>query len=91
MPGRDGCRVPLPWEGARPPFGFSPPGTTPWLPQPARWSELTVEAQDRDPGSMLSLYRAAHRIRRGTANRGHRPQEWLPAPQQVLHYQRGDP
>ena len=21
--GRDGCRVPLPWSGARPPFGFS--------------------------------------------------------------------
>ena len=89
-PGRDGCRVPLPWEGARPPFGFSPPGTTPWLPQPARWSELTVEAQDRDPGSMLSLYRAALRIRRDTAHRGHRPLEWLRAPEEVLHFQRGD-
>ncbi len=25
-PGRDGCRVPLPWAGPEPPFGFSPPG-----------------------------------------------------------------
>ena len=35
-PGRDGCRVPLPWAGTSPPFGFSPAGATgePWLPQP---------------------------------------------------------
>ncbi len=26
-PGRDGCRVPLPWSGTEPPFGFSPDGT----------------------------------------------------------------
>src|SRR5207245_2206982 len=34
-PGRDGCRVPLPWSGTEPPFGFSPSGTIaePWLPQ----------------------------------------------------------
>ena len=32
--GRDGCRVPLPWSGAEPPFGFGP-GSTTWLPQPA--------------------------------------------------------
>ncbi len=25
-PGRDGCRVPLPWSGTAAPFGFSPPG-----------------------------------------------------------------
>jgi alpha-glucosidase len=34
--GRDGCRLPLPWAGATAPFGFSPPGVTPWLPQPPR-------------------------------------------------------
>ena len=36
-PGRDGCRVPLPWSGDAPPFGFSPAAATgpPWLPQPA--------------------------------------------------------
>ena len=26
--GRDGCRVPLPWSGTEPPFGFGPPGST---------------------------------------------------------------
>ena len=37
-----------------PPYGFSPAGATaePWLPQPADWAALTVEAQDRRPGSM---------------------------------------
>ena len=24
--GRDGCRVPLPWSGDAPPFGFGPEG-----------------------------------------------------------------
>ncbi|MFJ6952376.1 glycoside hydrolase family 13 protein, partial [Micromonospora aurantiaca (nom. illeg.)] len=45
-PGRDGCRVPLPWQGDTPPFGFSPDGATaaPWLPQPADWKDRTVRA-----------------------------------------------
>ena len=64
--GRDGCRVPLPWSGQAPPFGFSPDGVTPWLPQPESWRDLTVEAQDGDPASMLTLYRAALRLRRET-------------------------
>ena len=36
--GRDGCRVPLPWDGDRPPFGFSDDGVQPWLPQPPAWA-----------------------------------------------------
>ncbi|MGY1692920.1 glycoside hydrolase family 13 protein [Geodermatophilus sp. SYSU D01105] len=63
--GRDGCRVPLPWAGDSPPFGFTVDGVQPWLPQPAAWRELTVAAQQRDPSSTLSLYRAALRLRRG--------------------------
>jgi alpha-glucosidase len=61
-PGRDGCRVPLPWSGQTPPFGFSTSGA--WLPQPEDWVERTVAAQREDPGSTLSLYRAALRWRR---------------------------
>ncbi len=30
--GRDGCRVPLPWSGDRPPFGFSGPSSAPDAP-----------------------------------------------------------
>jgi alpha-glucosidase len=62
--GRDGCRVPIPWSGSQPPFGFGPGTDQPWLPQPADWSALTAETQANDPGSHLNLYKAALRIRR---------------------------
>jgi alpha-glucosidase len=61
--GRDGCRIPLPWSGDVPPFGFGPGYGPTWLPQPAAWKSLTVEAQTGDESSMLELYRAALRIR----------------------------
>jgi alpha-glucosidase len=61
--GRDGCRVPLPWRGTRPPYGFGGRGQ-PWLPQPDDWAGLTVAAQRRDPSSTWSFYRDALRARR---------------------------
>jgi alpha-glucosidase len=86
-PGRDGCRVPLPWTEGAPPFGFSPPDATapPWLPQPARWGASSVAAQLADPASMLRLYREALRIRRGL---GDAPMRWLPAAEGVLAFAR---
>src|SRR3954452_22279095 len=58
-PGGDGCRIPLPWNGEAPPYGFSPDGAAPaWLEQPADWAPLTVEAQSGDTRSMLALYAA---------------------------------
>ncbi len=91
-PGRDGCRVPLPWAGDEPPYGFSPPGATagPWLPQPADWADLTVAAQDADAGSMLHLYRAALGIRRAEDGLGDGVLDWLPSPAGVLAFARGD-
>jgi alpha-glucosidase len=60
--GRDGCRVPIPWESTGPSLGF---GTGPgWLPQPAEFAALAVSAQADDPASTLSLYRRAIAIRR---------------------------
>ena len=63
--GRDGCRVPLPWSGQAPPFGFSPADAKapPWLPQPRDWKALSVEAQQSDPASTLRLYQDALRLR----------------------------
>jgi alpha-glucosidase len=59
--GRDGCRVPLPWTTAGPSFGF---GTgAPHLPQPAEFARLSVEAEDGDPESTLTMYRRALDIR----------------------------
>ncbi len=62
--GRDGCRVPLPWSGAAPPYGFGPGDGQPWLPQPADWAAVTVEAQQGDPASTLAFYQAALAARR---------------------------
>jgi alpha-glucosidase len=62
--GRDGCRVPLPWSAGNAPYGFGPEGSTPWLPQPPSWAELSVQAQSADPDSTLRLYRTALRLRR---------------------------
>ncbi len=62
--GRDGCRVPIPWAGTEPPYGFGADGTTPWLPQPSSWRNLTVEAQDNDASSTLNFFRRALAARR---------------------------
>lgn len=63
-PGRDGCRVPMPWSGARPPYGFGPGDGQPWIPQPADWAPLTVEAQLSRDDSTLAFYRRALAARR---------------------------
>jgi len=60
--GRDGCRVPLPWESGAPAYGFSPTGAS-WLPQPASWARYAADAQEGVPGSTLEMYREALTIR----------------------------
>ncbi|QYF72403.1 glycoside hydrolase family 13 protein [Cryobacterium sp. PAMC25264] len=91
-PGRDGCRVPLPWSGTAPPFGFSPANasTSPWLPQPIGWRELTAEAQQSDPTSMLRLYQSALRIRAEEPDLGDGRFAWLSGAPDVLTFTRGD-
>jgi len=61
--GRDGCRVPLPWEADSPSYGFGPTDAS-WLPQPAEWAEHARDRQHDAPGSTLSMYRAALTLRR---------------------------
>ncbi|MGZ5403220.1 MAG: glycoside hydrolase family 13 protein [Nocardioides sp.] len=63
-PGRDGCRVPIPWAGDAAPYGFGPGEGQPWIPQPGDWAELTVDAQWDRAGSTLEFYREALRARR---------------------------
>jgi alpha-glucosidase len=92
-PGRDGCRVPLPWSGTEPPFGFSPAGSPgePWLPQPKEWRDYTVAAQSATDGSMLALYRAGLAMRRHEgALRAESALDWLPARDGVIAFDRGD-
>jgi alpha-glucosidase len=90
-PGRDGCRVPLPWSGDVQPFGFSPQDATrePWLRQPDGWAAMAVSVQRDDPNSTLNLYRAALRIRRDEIALGSGPMRWLPSPDGVVAFARG--
>jgi alpha-glucosidase len=90
-PGRDGCRVPIPWAGDRPPYGFSEAGADrPWLDPPENWAPLTVAAQSETATSMLSLYRAGLRLRRATPALGDGSLRWLPSADAVLSFARGD-
>src|SRR5438093_1533748 len=91
-PGRDGCRVPLPWGGDEPPFGFSPDGISalPWLPQPAVWKVYSAAAQQGDSSSMLELYRAALHRRRAEPELGDGSLRWLDSPEDVLAFARGE-
>lgn len=61
--GRDGCRVPLPWEADSPAFGFSPDGKS-WLPQPPEWKEYAVDRESVDSRSPLNLFRRMYALRR---------------------------
>jgi alpha-glucosidase len=87
--GRDGCRVPNPWSGTSAPFGFGPDGSVPWLPQPASWAGLSVEAESAEAGSTLSLYRAALRIRREHPGLASDAFAWVDAPAGTLWFARG--
>ena len=84
--GRDGCRVPLPWTAHGDSFGFGGDGA--WLPQPAAFGALSVEAQAGVAGSTLEMYRAAlaHRARWFTADED---VTWLEFGDDVLAFRRG--
>ncbi|MFF2141851.1 glycoside hydrolase family 13 protein [Kitasatospora sp. NPDC058190] len=88
---RDGCRVPIPWSGTEAPYGFGPAAGGPsWLPQPAEWAALSVEAQTGDPTSTLELYRSALAVRRAQPDLGAGTEvEWLDAPEGTLAFRRG--
>ncbi|WP_445257751.1 glycoside hydrolase family 13 protein [Nocardioides aurantiacus] len=88
-PGRDGCRVPLPWTDEPGSCGFSPAGVSPWLPQPTGWGTRSAATQRNEPGSMLRLYRDALHLRRRLLPEAADGLEWLPGPDGVLHLDRG--
>lgn len=53
--GRDGCRVPIPWEPTGHSYGFNETGLS-WLPQPDDWAPYARESQGGQPASTLALY-----------------------------------
>lgn len=64
--GRDGARVPIPWNGDTTPFGFST--ASPWLPIPQEWRTKTIQRQLEDPHSSLHMYRKALALRNDLFN-----------------------
>ena len=88
-PGRDGCRVPIPWGGSQPPYEFGPGSEQPWLPQPPAFGELTVEKQEADPTSTLSFYRALLTLRREVAAHAEHTVELLDSVRGTLAFRRG--
>ncbi|GLK15833.1 glycoside hydrolase family 13 protein [Herbiconiux flava] len=76
--GRDGCRVPIPWQAGATTYGFGPAGSTAsWLPQPGDWDAYARDSQEGVPGSTLSLYTALLALRSQYAL-GTGTLEWLP-------------
>jgi alpha-glucosidase len=62
--GRDGCRVPLPWEaGVGKANGFNTTGKS-WLPQPDIYAAYSRDQQEGVEGSTLELYKHALQIRK---------------------------
>jgi alpha-glucosidase len=85
--GRDACRIPMPWSGSTPSYGFSA-GAETWLPMPSGWGPLTAEAQAADATSIQSLYRAALELRATSPAFAGESLEWLPAPAGCLAFRR---
>ncbi len=69
----------MPWTRRAPSFGFSPTGAS-WLPMPAHWGDLSVEAQTGDPESTLELTRRMLRLRRAEQALGDGDLHWISAP-----------
>ena len=73
--GRDGCRIPLPWEPSGDSGGFSETGKS-WLPQPESYKDLARSIQEQDSESTLSFYKTALRLRK-QHSLGEGPFGWL--------------
>ena len=90
-PGRDGCRIPIPWTSRGEALGFSPEqaDASPWLPQPRHWAESSVQAQESTPGSMLELYRTVIALRASRPELGDGPMRSVASGDDLLVFERG--
>ncbi len=92
-PGRDGCRVPIPWtetpDGAH---GFSNRKSMTtnesWLPQPKGWGDFAVDKQEQNQNSTLWLYRKALKIRQSEEGLGDGKMKWIKVGGKVIAFSR---
>ncbi len=85
--GRDGCRAPIPWD-ATPTHGWP---TEPWLPWPPDPERNNVATLQKDPRSILHLYRRLLEARRRSSALQRGDWKWLPSPEGTLAYERSAP
>lgn len=85
--GRDGCRVPLPWEMGNASNGFNQTGKA-WLPQPNSYAELSRDQQVGKPESTLTMYQHALKLR-SELKLGEGSFDWVNKGE-VLIYQNGN-
>ncbi|MDA3646461.1 DUF3459 domain-containing protein [Saccharopolyspora indica] len=85
LPGTE--RIPMPWEGDVPPFGFSRAAGD-WSAIPAEWAAFTVESQLEDEQSTLSLYRHALEVRSNHPAFTGDEVEWFGAPEDCFAFRR---
>ena len=83
--GRDPSRTPMAWDNS-PNAAFS--SAEPWLPLHQDWRTRNVAAQQDDPDSMLSLYRALLELRRSEPALSIGDLHLLRGSEHVLAYQR---
>ena len=85
--GRDGCRVPLPWEMGNASNGFNQTGKA-WLPQPESYAALSRDQQVGKPDSTLTMYQQALKLR-SELKLGEGSFDWV-SKTAVLTYQNGN-
>jgi alpha-glucosidase len=86
--GRDGCRVPLPWNEQGPSFGFSTSHDS-WLPQPHGWADVSVATQLDDKTSTLQFFKSVLALRSSIFSADEWAVAWDPSPTGVLILRRG--
>jgi len=86
--GRDGCRIPIPWQSGAPALGFNTTGKL-WLPQPEAYAGVAADLQETDPASTLWMYRRALQVRREHRD-STRPVHWNRADEDALDATVGD-
>jgi alpha-glucosidase len=85
--GRDGCRVPLPWEMGNASNGFNQTGKA-WLPQPQSYAALSRDQQQGKEGSTLTMYQQALKLR-SELKLGEGSFDWV-SESDALSYQNGN-
>jgi TolB-like protein len=87
--GRDAARVPIPWSGSAPPYGFGTNADT-WLPMPSDWADVTAGASASAANSSANSARSTRSTITSigsfslTTSRGGGCSTWIPTSVQFV-------